>query len=92
MRHLCQQVYAAVQQQVGKWGRYCGRTLLGTGDIQSLADLGNNYELVRKMRIVPIQSSDFIGIAFPGVIPALPLAATVMVVGEILKGVLRLLG
>jgi hypothetical protein len=66
--------------------------LLGTGDIQSLADLGNSYELIRKMRIVPIELIDFVGIALPGVIPALPLAATVMPVGEILKGVLRLLG
>jgi hypothetical protein len=66
--------------------------LLGTGDIQSLADLGNSYELIHKMRIVPFELSDFIGIAFLGVIPALPLAATVMPVGEIVKGVLRLLG
>jgi hypothetical protein len=56
-----------------------------------VADLGNSYELVRKMRIVPIELSDFIGIALPAVIPALPLAATVMPVGEILKGILRLL-
>ena len=66
--------------------------LLGTADIQSLADLGNSYELVRKMRAVPIALSDFIAIALPGVIPALPLAATVMPVGEILKQILRLLG
>lgn len=66
--------------------------LLGTGDIQSLADLGNSYELVRKMRMVPIELSDFIAIALPAVIPALPLAATVMPVGEILKGIFRLLG
>ena len=66
--------------------------LLGTSDIQSLADLGNSYELVRKMRIVPIEFSDFIGIALPAIIPALPLAATVMPVGEILKGIFRLLG
>lgn len=66
--------------------------LLGTGDIQSLADLGNSYELVRKTRVVPIQLSDFIAMALPGVIPALPLAATVMPVGDILKQLLRLLG
>jgi hypothetical protein len=66
--------------------------LLGTADIQSLADLGNSYELVRKMRIVPIELFDFVGIALPAVIPALPLAATVMPVGDILKGVLKLLG
>jgi hypothetical protein len=66
--------------------------LLGTQDIQSLADLGNSYERVRKMHLVPIELTDFIAIALPGVIPALPLAATVMPVGEILKGILRLLG
>ena len=68
------------------------QTLLGTADIQSLADLGNSYELIRKMRILPIELSDFIAIALPGIIPALPLATTVMPVGEILKGILRLLG
>ena len=66
--------------------------LLGSGDIQSLADLGDSYELVRKTRVVPIELTDFIAIALPGVIPALPLAATVMPVGEILKQLLRLLG
>ena len=66
--------------------------LLGTADIQSLADLGNSYEVVRKMRAIPIRLSDFIAMALPGVIPALPLAATVMPVTEILKGILRLLG
>jgi hypothetical protein len=69
-----------------------GEPLLGTADIQSLADLGNSYEVVSKMRAVPIELSDFIAMALPGVIPALPLAATVMPVGEILKGILRLLG
>jgi hypothetical protein len=66
--------------------------LLGTADIQSLADLGNSYELIRKMRVVPIALSDFIAMAVPGLIPALPLAATVMPVGDLLKGILRLLG
>jgi hypothetical protein len=65
--------------------------LLGTADIQSLADPGNSYELVRKMRVVRIAGNDFIAMAFPGMIPALPLAATVMPVSEILKGTLSLL-
>ncbi len=83
------------QQFESKWASGAGGSkepLLGTSDIQSLADMGNTYELVRKMRMVPIELSDFIAIALPGVIPALPLAATVMPVGEILKQLLRLLG
>lgn len=66
--------------------------LLGTPDMQSLADLGNSYELIRKMRAVPIALSDLIAMALPGAIPILPLAATVMPVREILKAILRLLG
>ena len=78
-----------------KWGNGINSSdepLLGSADIQSLADLGNSYEVVRKMRGVPIQLSDFIAMALPGAIPALPLAATVMPVSEILKGIFRLLG
>jgi len=66
--------------------------LLGTADIQSLADLGNSYELIRKMRVVPMARNDFIAMALPAAIPVLPLAAIVMPVGEILKGILKLLG
>jgi hypothetical protein len=65
--------------------------LLGTADIQSLADLGNSYQLIGKMRLLPIQTADFIAMTLPGVVPAIPLAATVMPVGDIVKGLLKLL-
>src|SRR5262245_3983912 len=32
--------------------------LLGTGDVQSLADLGNSYDLVREMRVIPFGVQD----------------------------------
>ncbi len=66
-------------------------SVLGTADIQSLADLGNSFELIRKMRVLPIQLVDFAAMALPGVLPAIPLAATVMPVREIVKGLLHLL-
>ena len=77
--------------------RWVGKTepaegsLLGTGDIQSLADLGNSFEIIRTMRILPVELSDFIAFALPGVIPVLPLAAMVMPVGQIVKGLLKLI-
>jgi hypothetical protein len=77
-----------------KWVQGVGASdedMLGTGDIQSLADLGNSYEVVKKMRGLPIELNDFVAMAIPGVIPALPLAATVMSVPDILKSLLRLL-
>jgi hypothetical protein len=68
-----------------------GEPLLGTADIQSLADLGNSYELIRKMRILPLEARDFVAMVIPGVIPALPLAATVMPIADIMKSLLHLL-
>jgi hypothetical protein len=78
----------------GKWVRGTvpsGEPLLGSADIQSLADLGNSYEIIKNMRALPLTRADFFGMALPGVLPAIPLAATVMPIGDILKNLLRLL-
>jgi hypothetical protein len=64
--------------------------LLGSADIQSLADLGNSFDLVRKMRALPVAPSDFIAMVLPGLLPALPLATTVMPLGEILRSLFKL--
>jgi hypothetical protein len=77
-----------------KWvggGASSDEPLLGTGDIQSLADLANSYAVVDKMKVVPIDLGDLIVLAVPAVIPAIPLAATVMPVGEIVKELFKLL-
>ncbi len=50
--------------------------LLGTGDIQSLADQGNSFQMVRKMGLVPIDISNLVIIAVLAAAPALPLVAT----------------
>jgi hypothetical protein len=65
--------------------------LLGSGDIQSLADLGNSFQVIRKMRVLPVEPSDFIAMVLPGLLPVLPLATTVMPLGEILKSLLKLI-
>ena len=43
------------------------------------------------MRVLPGELSDFVGFVLPGLIPALPLAATVMPLGEIFKDLLKLI-
>ena len=75
-----------------KWVTASGapEELLGTGDIQSLADLGSSYERVKKMHLVPIDLRAFIAMTIPAVIPALPLAATVIPVSDILKDLVQL--
>jgi hypothetical protein len=57
--------------------------LLGTADIQSLADLGNTYERVARMRPVPfgLQAAIWIAAATAG--PVVPLLATKFPINEL---------
>ena len=59
--------------------------LLGTADIQSLADLTNSYAVVRSMHYIPITKEAFFQLAAAVVIPVLPLVLTMMPLAEIFK-------
>jgi hypothetical protein len=50
--------------------------LLGTGDLQSLADLGNSYSVVREMRVVPFGLENMARLAAATAAPLLPLTLT----------------
>jgi len=50
--------------------------LLGTSDIQSLADLSHSYALVRRMRIVPFDQYDVLLIILAVLLPIWPLVLT----------------
>jgi hypothetical protein len=65
--------------------------LLGTGDIQSLADLGNSFAFVDKMDLVPAGLRTLIHLALACLIPMSPLLLTMMPLGEILKMVLKVI-
>ena len=52
--------------------------LLGTADIQSLADLGNSYSVVSSMRSVPFGLDDIMRLAVATAAPFLPLLLTVL--------------
>jgi hypothetical protein len=47
--------------------------LLGTADIQSLADLSNSVSIVRDMRLVPVSPSLLTYLAVAALLPLLPL-------------------
>jgi hypothetical protein len=63
--------------------------LLGTSDIQSLADLGNSYERLDRMRPVPFGLHAAILIAAATAGPVLPLLATKVPVTELFSHVVR---
>ncbi len=51
--------------------------LLGSGDIQSLADLGNSFSVVQEMRLMPFGWRDVTRLAAVSATPFLPLLLTV---------------
>jgi hypothetical protein len=50
-----------------------GEALIGSGDIQSLADLANSFEVVREMGVVPFGRSLVLYLAISTALPLFPL-------------------
>lgn len=63
--------------------------LLGTGDIQSLADLGNAYSVVREMRPVPFGLDDITRLAAATAAPLLPLLLTILSPEELIMRIIK---
>jgi hypothetical protein len=63
--------------------------LLGTGDIQSLADLGNSFGFIEKMNALPMGPRTPIHLALACLLPMAPLLLTMMPLGELLKMVFK---
>jgi len=76
-----------------KWvcGGAEGEEILGTADIQSLADLANSYEVVREMRLVPFALNDVARLAVVTLLPVLPLLLTIMPLEELLTRLLKVI-
>jgi hypothetical protein len=63
--------------------------LLGAADIQSLADLGNSYALVREMRTVPFGLEDISRLAIATAAPLLPLLLTIFSLEELILRIIK---
>jgi hypothetical protein len=62
-----------------------GETFLGSADIQSLADLGDGFQFIRTMKLVPFSVRVVIQLAVVAALPAMPLLPLVMPWENILK-------
>ena len=65
--------------------------LLGSGDIQSLADLGNSYDVVQSMRIVPVTFELAQQLLVATLAPIAPLLLTMMPLKELLQNLASIL-
>lgn len=75
-----------------KWleGRANDEAPLGSGDIQSLADLGNSFEVARKMRPVPIRADDIALLLVVTIVPFVPLLLTIMPFDKLVEQAIKL--
>ncbi|HVN46119.1 MAG TPA: hypothetical protein VMT66_12900 [Steroidobacteraceae bacterium] len=80
-----------VREFDGKWLRsQQGEPLMGSADIQSLADMGNSFSVVRSMRIAPITRDAVLQLAAAALLPLVPLLLTVMPLEELTRQLLGL--
>jgi hypothetical protein len=77
-----------------KWvqgGVRAGDPLLGTPDIQALADLANSYSVVKDIRLVPMSKQNLVRLLTIVAAPLAPLMLTMFPLGEAIKRLLKLL-
>jgi hypothetical protein len=75
-----------------KWlrgGAPAEEPLIGSSDIQSLADLGNSLTVVKEMRSVPFSVQTVLQLVVSNLLPVVPLLLTVIPLKELLKGLLK---
>jgi hypothetical protein len=65
--------------------------LVGSADIQSLADLDSSFDIVRTMRFAPISKQAVLELAAAVLVPISPLLLTMMPLEELLRKLLGLL-
>lgn len=64
---------------------------IGSGDIQSLADLSNSYALLQEMRVIPFNTGHVIRLGSAVLVPVAPLLLTMVSAEELLTRVVQFL-
>ncbi len=64
--------------------------MLGSADMQSLADLGNSYDMVREMRLVPFGLKDVARLTTITLLPFLPLTLTAFSLEQLTDYLIRI--
>ncbi len=89
--------YGTLAQRYGrefdrKWlrgGAPGDEPMLGSGDIQSLADLANSFEVVKGMRLVPFTTQTITQLAVTTLLPVVPLMLTMISLEQLLERLLK---
>ena len=77
-----------------KWlrgGASADEALLGSSDVQSLADMSSSFNVVNKMRWTPFTVRDVLQLSGIMLLPMLPLTLTMFSLPQLLEGLLKLI-
>jgi hypothetical protein len=77
-----------------KWlrgGAAADQEMLGSSDIQSLADMANSYEQIRRLQWVPFNRGIALELGFAALVPVAPLLLTMYPVEAIIDHVVKLI-
>jgi len=88
---LAQRYVCDFDQKWLRGGAPADEPLLGSEDIESLADMGNSFQVVQQMRWVPFTLRDVILVAVISLLPILPLVLTMFSLHDLLGHLLRLI-
>lgn len=81
-----------VKEFDNKWlrgGAAEGEALIGSADIQSLADLSNSFDVIRRMNIVPFTKQTVFQLAVITLLPIVPLLLTMISLQELINRLLK---
>jgi hypothetical protein len=87
---LAQRYVHAFDQKWLRGGAPAEEALVGSGDIQSLADLGNSFEVLRGMRLVPFTKEAVFQLAVLTLMPLVPLTLTMISLEELVDRLLNI--
>jgi hypothetical protein len=82
-----------VDEFTAKWlegKRPADEPLVGSGDIQSLADLGNSFQVVEDMQVVPVSRRTLLYLAMVTALPVAPLSLTMISLDELVGRLAKL--
>ena len=63
--------------------------MLGSADLQSLADMANSFEVIRSMRVVPITRDTLVQLVVTTLLPVAPLLLTMISFEELVSRLVK---
>jgi hypothetical protein len=88
--HLSKRYIDEFETRWVRGGSAAGEPMLGSADIQSLADMANGYEVVKEMRVVPLSREMLVQLAILALLPLAPLLLTMISIEELLGHLVKI--